>query len=915
MADEVVELIGNCHLSDEEDDVIPIADEVCKQAVEACSFSLVGKLLTSKKFNVTVMKDSLRRAWGSPENLHIVEVGDNLFHFRFDSETNLRKVLNGGPWNFDNYLLVLQEWESGMKAEQVSFQLVPFWVQLWGLPFEFVNPVIGEIIGKRIGSFFSVDNRAVMGERGRFIRVRVGVPVDKPLKRGGFIALGNGTKFWVDYKFERLNRFCYYCGSLLHEHGNCGVRSSDEGIGILKEGKFGAWMKAGGGGAGAGRQQPNSKWFSGGARDGVLRTVGSGKFKLGGDKDSAQISDKENNSGLIEIKDNDWVAINGKETRMGDLLPKSKDSVLGGNKGVLGPSGSDVDGLGGNGPELCGGLGPVLSQGNPNGAGSSFLIEASPLGHYGQAASKITGVGPIESSPDLNLQDVVVSQSFDEATLGPAFSFGAAHSKIVASSSGGAKRSKGKKRNGVQSDSKLRRSEKENSGVTGKKRLLNDEQNVKGTNLEGGVGNPLTIRQLKGVCNLYSPDLVFLAETKNKKEKIEKIAKIVGLGQVLTVEPVGLSGGECLIAKDGVKLDVVEMGRGIIDVRVTDVRGGCSRVVGVYASTDHVERRNLWRRLAVKVEDSQEPCVLGGDFNCILDNEEKSGGLDKEEWELKDFRSFVEENDLIDIGYVGYPFTWNNKRGGRTNIRMRLDRVIVNSQWRSGFPNGSLLHLSPGGSDHCPILLRYGVSNNNRISRFIFDSRWTSREACGDIVRACWAKYFVGSRWFRVQQKIRLCRKRLRQWRSSQMLNSGKRLKELQVQLEVENERESFNAEEYRKVEEDMKQATIEEENYWRAKSKVAWLRHGDKNTAFFHAKTVQRRANNRIHGLEDRDGIWKDKSSEVEGIICDYFQHMFSSSNPSSIDEVIQEVQPKISSEMNARLLRLVSSGEVSYL
>ncbi|KAE9444894.1 hypothetical protein C3L33_23208, partial [Rhododendron williamsianum] len=104
-----------------------MSDEV----VEECSFSLVGKLLTSKKFNVMVMKESLRRVWGSPENLRIVEVGDNLYdHFRFDSESSLRKVLNGGPWNFENYLLVLQEWDLGMKADQVSFQLVSFLIQL-----------------------------------------------------------------------------------------------------------------------------------------------------------------------------------------------------------------------------------------------------------------------------------------------------------------------------------------------------------------------------------------------------------------------------------------------------------------------------------------------------------------------------------------------------------------------------------------------------------------------------------------------------------------------------------------------------------------------------------------------------------------------------------------------------------------
>lgn len=56
MADEVVERIGNFHLSDDEEDEIQIDDIICKQVLAACSSSLVGKLLTMKRFNVTEMK-------------------------------------------------------------------------------------------------------------------------------------------------------------------------------------------------------------------------------------------------------------------------------------------------------------------------------------------------------------------------------------------------------------------------------------------------------------------------------------------------------------------------------------------------------------------------------------------------------------------------------------------------------------------------------------------------------------------------------------------------------------------------------------------------------------------------------------------------------------------------------------------
>ncbi|KAH7836340.1 hypothetical protein Vadar_000082 [Vaccinium darrowii] len=110
-----------------------------------------------------------------------------------------------------------------------------------------------------------------------------------------------------------------------------------------------------------------------------------------------------------------------------------------------------------------------------------------------------------------------------------------------------------------------------------------------------------------------------------------------------------------------------------------------------------------------------------GDFNCILSNEEKDGGQDKETWELNDFCNSIDNNDLIDIGFVGFPFAWNNKRHGRANIRQRLDRAIVNPQWRMKFPNGTLLHLPPGGSDHCPVLVRDSSSWKEDMVRQAFN--------------------------------------------------------------------------------------------------------------------------------------------------------------------------------------------------
>lgn len=87
-------------------------------------------------------------------------------------------------------LLLLKKWDAGMRADSVVFHDVDFWIQLWGLPFECISPEIGEMIGKRIGTVLEVGRMPETGSWGRYVRVRIRIPVDRPLRRGGNIVLG-----------------------------------------------------------------------------------------------------------------------------------------------------------------------------------------------------------------------------------------------------------------------------------------------------------------------------------------------------------------------------------------------------------------------------------------------------------------------------------------------------------------------------------------------------------------------------------------------------------------------------------------------------------------------------------------------------------------------------------------------------
>ena len=156
-----------------------------QEILEEYSLSLIGQFLTTRSINFRAAKNLLRSMWKLGDNLKIVDIGDGLLQFKFSMESQLSWVWNNGPWCFDNQILAFRKQEKGMTARTVSFMHIPIQVQVWGLPFDLINEEADQDIGRGLGKFIDMDCKASKLDQAHFLRVRVEIQLDKPLRRGG----------------------------------------------------------------------------------------------------------------------------------------------------------------------------------------------------------------------------------------------------------------------------------------------------------------------------------------------------------------------------------------------------------------------------------------------------------------------------------------------------------------------------------------------------------------------------------------------------------------------------------------------------------------------------------------------------------------------------------------------------------
>lgn len=171
------------------------------------TFVLVGRFLTEKSINFQAMQSVLASLWRPKEGVEIHDLGGYRYSFVFFHILDLQKVIEGGPWTFEQSLLVYHKLQTNEDPYLVLLNSMDIWLQVYDIPKGLVSDKVLQSIGNYVGGFVKTDPMNVKEPWRSYVRVRVTMDVTKPLKRKMKIKREGGAIKWVNFKYERLNLF------------------------------------------------------------------------------------------------------------------------------------------------------------------------------------------------------------------------------------------------------------------------------------------------------------------------------------------------------------------------------------------------------------------------------------------------------------------------------------------------------------------------------------------------------------------------------------------------------------------------------------------------------------------------------------------------------------------------------------
>ena len=123
-----------------------------------------------------------------------------------------------------------------------------------------------------------------------------------------------------------------------------------------------------------------------------------------------------------------------------------------------------------------------------------------------------------------------------------------------------------------------------------------------------GLGNPWAVKALHDLVRRWNPKIVFLMETKLKKNRMERIKNRIGFANGLIVSNVGRSGGIALLWTREINLEVISYTRFHVNAVISETSSDYKwRLTGFYGHSETHKRYESWHLLTFLHNQFQLP--------------------------------------------------------------------------------------------------------------------------------------------------------------------------------------------------------------------------------------------------------------------------------------------------------------------
>uniref|UniRef100_A0A1U7VR21 Uncharacterized protein LOC104216067 n=1 Tax=Nicotiana sylvestris TaxID=4096 RepID=A0A1U7VR21_NICSY len=236
-------------------------------------------------------------------------------------------------------------------------------------------------------------------------------------------------------------------------------------------------------------------------------------------------------------------------------------------------------------------------------------------------------------------------------------------------------------------------------------------------------------------------------------------------------------------------------------------------MIAVYAFNIKKERRSLWQHLESMNGGIKQPWLVIGDFNSILQADDRIGGNSITMGKVVDLQECIDSCELMELPCGGCRYTWNDKHGDN-RVFSKFDWAFVNREW-----------------------LDYML-----VVQF------------KEVVTQEWQQKVAGYNMFQVIKKLKILKKALKKLNYQHFRNIL--TEEIAMYQKFRNS--SYLA-----------------EMFLLQRSKASWIKLGDDNTRFFHSVIRHKRLQQAITQIKDQHEELATDNISITNVLVDYYETM----------------------------------------